>query len=89
MKPAAQLDMNSTNQRGKFQSLSALTYGIAEPDAAHINMSVNTIRFTVLANSLRLKSVSMSIPFWTCYERFFFQCAHLTKSPSRGGAVNV
>jgi hypothetical protein len=26
-------------------------------------MSVNTIRFTVLANSLRLKSVSMSIPF--------------------------
>jgi hypothetical protein len=24
---------------------------------------VNTIRFTVLANSLRLKSVSMSIPF--------------------------
>lgn len=61
MKPAAQLDMNSTNQRGKFQSLSALTYGIAEPDAAHINMSVNTIRFTVLANSLRLKSVSMFI----------------------------
>lgn len=82
MKPAAQLDMNSTNQRGKFQPRSARTYGIAEPDAAHIRMSVNTIRFTVLANSLRLKSVSMSIPFWTCYERFFFQCAHLTKSPS-------
>lgn len=61
MKPAAQLDMNSTNHRGKFQSRSARTYGIAEPDAAHIRMSVNTIRFTVLANSLRLKSVSMSI----------------------------
>lgn len=61
MKPAAQLDMNSTNQRGKFQSRSARTYGIAEPDAAHINMSVNTIRFTVEANSLRLKSVSMFI----------------------------
>lgn len=61
MKPAAHEDMNSTNQRGKFQSLSALTYGIAEPDAAHIRMSVNTIRFTVEANSLRLKSVSMSI----------------------------
>lgn len=61
MKPAAQLDMNSTNQRGKFQSRSARTYGIAEPDAAHIRISVNTIRFTVLANSLRLKSVSMFI----------------------------
>ena len=61
MKPAAQLDMNSTNQRGKFQPRSPLTYGIAEPEAAHINMSVNTIRFTVLANSLRLKSVSMFI----------------------------
>lgn len=82
MKPAAHDVTNSMNQRGKFQSRSALTYGIAEPDAAHINMSVNTIRFTVLANSLRLKSVSMSIPFWTCYERFFFQCAHLAKSPS-------
>lgn len=61
MKPAAQLDMNSTNQRGKLQPRSARTYGIAEPDAAHIRMSVNTIRFTVEANSLRLKSVSMSI----------------------------
>lgn len=61
MNPAAHEVTNSMNQRGKFQSLSALTYGIAEPDAAHINMSVNTIRFTVLANSLRLKSVSMFI----------------------------
>lgn len=61
MKPAAHEVTNSMNQRGKFQSRSPLTYGIAEPDAAHIRMSVNTIRFTVLANSLRLKSVSMSI----------------------------
>jgi hypothetical protein len=63
MKPAAHEDMNSTNQRGKFQPRSPLTYGIAEPEAAQIRISANTIRFTVLANSLRLKSVSMSIPF--------------------------
>ena len=61
MNPAAHDVTNSMNQRGKFQSRSARTYGIAEPDAAHIRMSVNTIRFTVLANSLRLKSVSMFI----------------------------
>ena len=61
MNPAAHDVTNSMNQRGKFQPRSARTYGIEEPDAAHINMSVNTIRFTVLANSLRLKSVSMSI----------------------------
>ena len=61
MNPAAHDVTNSMNQRGKFQSRSARTYGIAEPDAAHIRMSVNTIRFTVLANSLRLKSVSMVI----------------------------
>lgn len=61
MKPAAHDVTNSMNQRGKFQSRSARTYGIAEPDAAHIRMSVNTIRFTVEANSLRLKSVSMFI----------------------------
>lgn len=61
MNPAAHDVTNSMNQRGKFQSRSARTYGIAEPDAAHIRMSVNTIRFTVLANSLRLKFVSMFI----------------------------
>ena len=61
MNPAAHDVTNSMNQRGKFQSRSARTYGIAEPDAAHIRMSVNTIRFTVLANSLRLKSVSRVI----------------------------
>lgn len=61
MNPAVHDVTNSMNQRGKFQSRSARTYGIAEPDAAHIRMSVNTIRFTVLANSLRLKSVSMFI----------------------------
>ena len=61
MNPAAHDVTNSMNQRGKFQSRSARTYGIAEPDAAHIRISVNTIRFTVLANSLRLKSVSMFI----------------------------
>lgn len=61
MKPAAHDVTNSMNQRGKFQSRSARTYGIAEPDAAHIRMSVNTIRFTVEANSLRLKSVSIFI----------------------------
>lgn len=61
MNPAAHDVTNSMNQRGKFQSRSARTYGIAEPDAAHIRMSVNTIRFTVLTNSLRLKSVSMFI----------------------------
>lgn len=61
MNPAAHDVTNSMNQRGKFQSRSARTYGIAEPDAAHIRMSVNTIMFTVLANSLRLKSVSMFI----------------------------
>lgn len=61
MNPAAHDVTNSMNQREKFQSRSARTYGIAEPDAAHIRMSVNTIRFTVLANSLRLKSVSMFI----------------------------
>lgn len=61
MNPAAHDVTNSMNQRGKFQSRSARTYDIAEPDAAHIRMSVNTIRFTVLANSLRLKSVSMFI----------------------------
>lgn len=65
MKPAAHDVTNSMNQRGKFQSRSARTYGIAEPDAAHITMSVNTIRFTVLANSLRLKSVSMFISLFS------------------------
>lgn len=65
MKPAAHEVINSINQRGKFQSRSARTYGIAEPEAAHINMSVNTIRFTVLANSLRLKSVSMFISLFS------------------------
>ena len=61
MNPAAHDVTNSMNQRGKFQSRSARTYGIAEPEAAQIRISANTIRFTVLANSLRLKSVSMFI----------------------------
>lgn len=61
MNPAAHDVTNSMNQRGKFQSRSPLTYGIAEPEAAQIRISANTIRFTVLANSLRLKSVSMFI----------------------------
>jgi hypothetical protein len=61
MKPAAHEVTNSINQRGKFQPRSPLTYGIAEPEAAQIRISANTIRFTVLANSLRLKSVSMFI----------------------------
>ncbi len=76
MKPAAHEVINSINQRGKFQSRSARTYGIAEPDAAHITMSVNTIRFTVLANSLRLKSVSMFISLFRYNRSAFFFNAH-------------